>query len=253
MYLNKSAFGELSVESYNTRLEMGRAAAEAVAAEIKRVAAEKGEVNLILAAAPSQNEFQQQLREMDCPWKLVNAYHLDEYIGLKKEALQLFSNFLKRNFTLHIPLNNFHEINGNAADSEAECQRYAEMLCRQPIDIACIGIGENGHIAFNDPPVADFNDPQAVKIVELDDICRRQQVNDGCFESLDLVPKKAITVTIPIIAAAKRIYCIVPGATKAAAVKDMLKGEITAACPASILRTLSQATLYLDKDSAGKL
>ena len=140
-----------------------------------------------------------------------------------------------------------------AADPQAECQRYAELLSEQPIDIVCMGIGENGHIAFNDPPVADFNDPQKVKVVELEEKCRQQQVNDGCFPTIDDVPKTAISLTIPSLVSANYLCVVVPGPTKTQAVHDTLYGPISTVCPASILRKHDSAVLYLDPAAAAKM
>ena len=141
-------------------------------------------------------------------------------------------------------------IEGNSKEPEQECQRYSELLKKYPLDIACTGIGENGHLAFNDPHVADFHDKKLVKIIALDERSRRQQVNDGCFSHINLVPKNALTLTIPAIVAANYIVCMVPGPTKAEAVRNMLYGEISERCPASVLRLHKAANLYIDQDSA---
>ena len=144
-------------------------------------------------------------------------------------------------------------LNGNSADLEAECERYTNLLKKYPADIACMGIGENGHIAFNDPHVASFNDPRMVKVANLDDQCRQQQVNDGCFDTVADVPKRALTLTIPALISVKNIFCIVPGKTKAEAVARIINGSIDESCPASILKAHDNAILYLDKDSAREI
>jgi len=241
----------LNVCIFNTREEMGKKAAHDVVIRIQELLLKNDEINMVFAAAPSQNEFLDALVNAEgIDWERINAFHLDEYLGLPDEAPQRFGNFLKNKLFSRVKFKSVNYLNGNAEDIEEECQRYEKMLKEHPIDIACIGIGENGHIAFNDPPVADFNDERMVKQVTLDEKCRNQQVHDGCFKSIDEVPKQALTLTVPAIFASKYIYCMVPGETKAKAVKDALEGDIAEACPASILRKHANAVLYLDKDSA---
>ena len=243
--------GKLIVKIYSTREEMGKAAASNTAATINKLLQEKEEINMIFAAAPSQQEFMQQLiSDQSIPWKRINAFHMDEYIGLKKDAPQGFGNFLKERLFSKVPFKTVHYINGQAPDSVEECERYARLLEKYPVDIVCLGIGENGHIAFNDPHVADFNDPKIVKTVELDVACRTQQVNEGLFMSLAMVPKQAITITIPALLKADYMFCMVPGENKAKAVFRTLNGEIDEECPATILRTKEKAELYLEKTSA---
>ena len=178
---------------------------------------------------------------------------MDEYIGLAADAPQGFGNFLRGRLFGRLPFGQVFYLDGQAADPQAECARYSALLAEYPADIVCLGIGENGHIAFNDPHVARFDDPVRVKVVDLDDKCRRQQVHDGCFASLGQVPTHALTLTIPALTAAPGMYCIVPAQTKARAVHDTVYGEITTACPASILRTKTGAKLYLDPDSGALL
>lgn len=250
----KFSVDRLAVEQYDSRPEMGKAAAEATRLEIKRLLTQKDEINMLFAAAPSQNEFLEALSsDQDIPWERVNALHMDEYIGLAADAPQGFGNFLRRAIFSKVPFRTVSYLNGNAENIKAECARYTALLEKYPLDIACTGIGENGHIAFNDPHVADFHDPKAVKTVELDDRCRRQQVNDGCFSELENVPKMALTLTIPSIFKAKFVVCVVPGKTKAEAVKKALQGPVSESCPSSILRRHSSATLYIDADSAALL
>ena len=185
----------------------------------------------------------------------MNAFHMDEYIGLAPDAPQGFANFLRAAIFTKVPFRSVNCLDGTAAsrDPAAECARYSQLLRRFPVDITCMGIGENGHIAFNDPPVADFDDPALVKPVALDEICRNQQVHDGCFATLDDVPTHALTLTVPALMHAAQVFCVVPAATKARAVRDTLLGDIRTACPASILRRHPAATLYLDADSASLL
>jgi glucosamine-6-phosphate deaminase len=178
---------------------------------------------------------------------------MDEYIGLAPEAPQGFGNFLRERLFEKAGFLAVHYIDGGATDLKKECERYAGLLLNNPPDIVCMGIGENGHIAFNDPPVADFNDRYVVKVVELDLPCRQQQVNDGCFLRLDLVPTHALTLTVPALMAGRFIYCIVPGPLKAEAVYNTLYQEIGEKCPASVLRRHPHAELFLDVDSAEKI
>ena len=245
---------KLNVKVYQTREEMGRAAAEEAAAAIRAAIAAKGEINMIFAAAPSQNEFLAHLiADKSIDFTKINAFHMDEYIGLPADAPQGFGNFLRERLFDRVPFKTVNTIDSTAADPEAECRRYAALLQAHPCDIVCMGIGENGHIAFNDPHVADFGDQAAVKVVALDETCRQQQVNDGCFARLDDVPTHALTLTIPTLTAPEAVFCIVPAKTKANAVYATLRGGITEACPASILRRHANATLYCDADSAARV
>ncbi|PWL48665.1 MAG: glucosamine-6-phosphate deaminase [Clostridiales bacterium] len=245
---------KLNVKVYQTREEMGKAAAEEAAAAIRAAIAAKGEINMIFAAAPSQNEFLAHLiADKSIDFTKINAFHMDEYIGLPADAPQGFGNFLRERLFDRVPFKTVNTIDSTAADPEAECRRYAALLQAHPCDIVCMGIGENGHIAFNDPHVADFGDKAAVKVVALDETCRQQQVNDGCFARLDDVPTHALTLTIPTLTAPEAVFCIVPAKTKANAVYAALRGGITEACPASILRRHANATLYCDADSAARV
>lgn len=241
---------KLDVRVYETRKEMGGAASEKFAKEVNELLLNKDEINVIFAAAPSQNEFLEALYYESLDWSRINAFHMDEYIGLPAEAPQGFGNFLKHRLFDKFNFKSVNYLNGNADDIEAECARYTNLLHQHQIDIVCMGIGENGHLAFNDPPVADFEDKHTVKVVELDEVCRQQQVNDGCFATLDEVPTKALTLTIPTLLSAKYINCVVPGPTKAEAVKHTLNSEISTENPATILRKHPKAVLYLDRDSS---
>lgn len=233
---------------------MGEAAARDIKAKIAELLAERDEINMIFAAAPSQNDVLKSLVEdKTIEWNRVNAYHMDEYIGLDKDAPQSFGNFLKAHIFGLVPFKRVHYIDITATDAEAEAERYGKLLWENPTDIVVMGIGENGHIAFNDPPVADFNDPKTVKPVKLDEVCRQQQVNDGCFAKLDDVPTHAMTLTVPTLVRAPYLFCIVPAPTKAKAVYETLNGSIDEHCPASILRLQENAILYLDADSCALL
>lgn len=243
---------KLAVKVFENRKLMGKEAATDVADCIEQMLSEKKEINMVFAAAPSQNEFLEELVDSGVEWERINAFHMDEYIGLPLDAEQRFGTFLKERIFGRVPFKSVHYINGQA-QPEKECDRYSLLLKQYPVDIVCLGIGENGHIAFNDPHVAKFDDPELVKVVALDEKCRMQQVHDGCFRSIELVPTQAISLTIPALVAAKYMFCIVPASTKAQAVYDTIYGEISESCPASILRTKANAVLYLDSDSAALL
>jgi len=244
----------LTVNIYETRTAMGTAAAEDIKNCIISLLDHKETINMIFAAAPSQNEVLATLTAYkDIPWERINAFHMDEYIGLPSDAPQGFGNFLKEHIFGIVPFKSVNYINISALDAEKECERYAELLKKYPTDIVVMGIGENGHIAFNDPPVADFQDPLPVKPVVLDEICRNQQVNDGCFANIDEVPKTAITLTVPTLFKGDYLFCIVPAPTKAQSVRATLCDEISEKCPATILRRHKNAVLYLDNDSSSLL
>lgn len=246
--------GKLLVKVFDTRNAMGEDAGKEAAACIRQLLKEKEEINIIFAAAPSQNETLETLiKEPGIEWERINAYHMDEYVGLAPEHPAGFRNYLNRTIFEKLPFKTVNLINGNAEDAYAEAKRYGELLLAHPVDLCLLGVGENGHLAFNDPGVAEFDDPVRAKVVPLDEVCRQQQVNDGCFEKIDEVPIHAITVTIPGLTAAKYMFCSVPAATKARAIKDMLSGEVTEKCPASILTEHEAAVLYLDKDSAAMI
>lgn len=206
---------------------------------------------MIFAAAPSQNDFLEALiDDKTIEWERINAFHMDEYIGLGPDDPQGFGNFLKERIFDKVPFKSIFYINGQSDNLQEECERYAELLDSYPVDIVCLGIGENGHIAFNDPHVAHFNDSERVKIVSLDEKCRVQQVHDGCFSTLDRVPMSAFTLTIPALIAAEYMFCMVPSKTKNIAVFNTINGPISESCPASILRKKENAILYLDSDSS---
>jgi len=246
--------GRLIVQVFSGRQAMGAAAAMAAGACIRDLLKRKELVNIIFAAAPSQDEFLEALvAEENIDWPRVNAFHMDEYTGLSADAPQLFGNFLRKRIFDRLPFANVYYLNGNVASLDAECERYGRLLKQYPVDIVCMGIGENGHLAFNDPPVANFNDSVSVKPVTLDLPCRQQQVNDGCFENIAAVPARALTLTIPALLQAQYIFCMVPGAKKAVAVFNTINQDILEQYPSTILRRHSQAILYLDADSGGLL
>ena len=244
---------KLTVKIMPNRTRMGEVAATDIVAAIKEALSKKNEINMIFAAAPSQNDVLKSLIESDVEWNRINAFHMDEYIGLDRNAPQGFGNFLVDHIFGKVPFKSVNLIDCEAINPEAECERYEKLLEENPVDIIIMGIGENGHIAFNDPWVADFKDSNKVKTVLLDEVCRQQQVNDGCFASIDMVPKSAITLTCPVFIEAPQLFCIVPAATKANAVKATVYGEINEECPATVLRQHPTAVLYLDGDSSALL
>ncbi len=245
---------KLTVKIYDSRADMGKAAGEEAAAKIKELIAAKGKVNMIFAAAPSQNETLATLvSDKEIDWTKVNAFHMDEYIGLSPEAPQGFGNFLKDRIFGLLPFGSVNYIYAEGETPEETCARYTKLIEENPIDIVCLGIGENGHIAFNDPWVADFNDKEVIKKVPLDEVCRQQQVNDGCFAKLDDVPKYALTLTVPTLFNADYLFCTVPAATKADAVYKTVNNEINEDLPATIMRTHDNAVMYCDPDSGKQL
>ena len=238
---------ELNVYVYESRPKTGEAAASVIAAEIRRAIQDRGKAVVILASAPSQNEFLANLGQApDIDWSRVTAFHLDEYWGMDDRAPQSFRRFLIDRLVNKVPLGQFHGLRGDAPDGTAEAKRYAELLQQNPPDFAVLGIGENGHLAFIDPPFCDFNDPEAVKVVQLDEVCRNQQVNDGAFTSLNEVPKDALSLTIPTLMARPKLFAIAPGPAKRLAIKKTIEGPIGTSCPASILRTHPNAHLFID-------
>jgi glucosamine-6-phosphate deaminase len=231
--------------------EMARDAAIDAADAIRSAIADRGVANVMLATGNSQLAFLVELiRIPDVEWKRVRAFHMDEYVGVAASHSASFQRYMRERVAAHLPVMEFHYIAGDAPDPEAEAARYAALLGENPLDLTCAGIGENGHLAFNDPPVADFDDPLDVKVVALDEASRRQQVGEGHFATLADVPTHAITVTIPALLRAERVLVIVPELRKAEAVRKALYGPISTACPASILRRQENATLFLDLESS---
>ena len=249
MLIKNYKVDSLTVKIYDSRDAMGAAAAAEAASCLRSLLTQKEEVNVVFAAAPSQNEFLEALSKAGgIDWGRISALHMDEYVGLPEEAPQGFGNFLRRAIFDKVPFKEVFYI-GSQLPKEEAVARYDKILSERHIDIVFMGIGENGHIAFNDPHVADFNDPLRIKEVDLDLKCRTQQVHDGCFSSLEEVPEYALTLTCPILFGADHLFCVVPAATKADAAFAMLTGPVAETCPASILRRHDDATLYLDQDS----
>jgi glucosamine-6-phosphate deaminase len=240
----------LRIKILKDRESLGLNAAEAVYQQISELLREEPYINMIFAAAPSQNEFLSAFLTMDIDWSRINAFHMDEYIGLDTDAPQGFGNFLKSALFSQVSFRSVNYINGNAADVHAECMRYESLLNEFPPHIICMGIGENTHLAFNDPHVADFADQKLVKVVDLDQECRQQQVNDGCFSSIDEVPEYAITLTIPTLFSGKHLFCMVPGEKKAKAIYHTVCNEISEAYPSTVLRRHAQVILFADIQSS---
>jgi len=245
---------KLTVKIYDSRAEMGKAAGTEAAQKIKELIAKKGKVNMIFAAAPSQNETLETLvADKEIDWSKVHAFHMDEYIGLSADAPQGFGNFLRDRLFGLVPFGSVNYIYAEGETPEETCARYTKLIEENPIDIVCLGIGENGHIAFNDPWVADFNDEYVIKKVALDEVCRQQQVNDGCFATIDDVPKYALTLTVPTLFNADYLFCTVPAPTKADAVYKTVNNDINEDLPATIMRTHDNAVMYCDPDSGKQL
>jgi glucosamine-6-phosphate deaminase len=238
-----------SISVAPTRSGMGLQAATAIAEELRSILAHQSGARIIFAAGPSQTEVLASLRtQPEIDWPRVTAFHMDEYIDLAPDHPQRFGNWLGRAIFDHLPFGAVHLIEPGSYPASA-AREYAALLAEAPIDIVCLGIGINGHLAFNDPP-ADLNDPIPVKIVRLDAACRSQQVQDRCFSSIEDVPEQAITLTIPRLLAARRLFCSVPGAFKRQAVHRALYDPIGSDWPATALRTHAACSLYLDRDSA---
>lgn len=247
--IDRWSAGKADVLVLDGRSKLGELAATAIANQIRTVSQSKGKIRIVFAAAPSQSDMLECLIRMPgIPWDQVTAFHMDDYIGLPAETPQRFANWLDKHLFALVPFEKVYRIaaSGNA---EAICSDYSEKLAEAPIDIVCLGIGVNGHIAFNDPPVADFNDPLSVKVVELDSTCRQQQVDDDCFNVIEDVPTHAVTLTIPRLMAADSLFCVVPGKHKRAATAAALMGPISTMCPASILTTHPHCMVFLDREA----
>lgn len=243
----------LHIEVHPDKPTLSRAAARFVAEQIRAALASLGRARVIFATGASQYDFLDALcAAPDIDWSRITAFHLDEYVGIAPDHPASFRRYLQERLFDRLPFAAVHLLQGDADDPAAECRRYAALLAAAPIDIACVGIGENGHLAFNDPP-ADFHTGAGVHVVHLDEACRRQQVGEGHFPTLESVPPQALSMTVPAILEAKIISCVVPDARKADAVHCTLTGPIDPACPASALRTHAHCRLYLDRASASRL
>ena len=241
----------LAVRIHPTQAEMARDVAVSARQILQETLATQETASVIFAAANSQIQALNELVALGgIDWSRVVMFHMDEYLGLDAGHSASFRRFLRERIEQRLKPRAFHYIEGDAMQPLAECDRYTRLLRAQSIDLCLLGIGENGHLAFNDPPVADFNDPHTVKLVKLDEACRQQQVGEGHFPNLAAVPQYAFTLTIPALCAARRMLCIVPERRKASAVEAALRGPIVTACPASFLRQQAHCTLFLDAESA---
>lgn len=244
--------GSLPVRVYDNQAALAQDAAKQAQACLREAIAQGGAAAVILATGNSQMQFLDALVALGgVDWPRVTLFHMDEYLGLDDQHRASFRRYMRERVEGRVKPRAFHYLAGDALLPLSECERYARLLAAQPIDLCCLGIGENGHLAFNDPPVADFADPHRVKLVKLDEACRWQQVGEGHFTNLESVPQYAFTLTIPMLCSARKMLCIVPERRKAQAVRDALRGPVSTACPASFLRGLAHCTLFLDSESAG--
>lgn len=254
MSVQKLHFDQLPVEVHPDNTALGHVAAERTCSLLQDAIHAEGSASMIIATGNSQLSFYAALRAMPgIDWKRVTIFHMDEYVGIPSDHPACFRRYLHREIIDAVHPATFYEIVGDADDIPQECSRYAGLLRSHPAAICCLGIGENGHLAFNDPPKARFDDPDWVKVVELAIESRRQQVGEGHFPDLNAVPRQAITLTIPALLSAKNVLAIVPEKRKALAVRSALTGPVSSLCPASILRSTPQAILFLDNDSASEL
>jgi glucosamine-6-phosphate deaminase len=244
----------LPVRIYKTQEDLARDVAGIAHEYLTDVLGRKGSAAVILATGNSQIKFLEQLIALPAiDWSRITLFHMDEYLGIDANHTASFRRYMRERVEQRVKPGVFHYIQGDAALPLDECDRYARLLEAQPIDLCCLGIGENGHLAFNDPPVADFNDRHKVKIVQLDRACRQQQANEGHFPNIAAVPQYAFTLTIPTLCSAAKMLCVAPEKRKAKAVFDTLRGPISTACPASFLRKQAHAALFLDSESASLL
>jgi glucosamine-6-phosphate deaminase len=243
----------LNINIFSNKASTGKAAGEAIENCIIELQKTQPVVRIIFAAAPSQDSMLDYLtKSKRIDWGKIMAFNMDEYIGLEPGSQALFSSYLEQNLFSKVNIQHKNLIDPSHGISE-ELIRYAKLITEAPIDLVCLGIGENGHIAFNDPPVADFNDTETIKVVKLDEKCRIQQVNDGCFYTINNVPTEAVTLTIPTLLKANHLFCTVLGVNKSDAVEQTLSGPVTTACPASILKTHSHCEFYFDDAAYSKL
>ena len=251
--LHEFSAGEANIRVYRSAAAAGRAAAEHAAKVIRDAIARQGEARIIGATGNSQIPVADALVEQKLDWSAVELFHMDEYAGMKANHPASFRLWMKTRLADKVHPGKTHYLEADAPDLNAEIIRYSALLSKAPIDLAFVGFGENGHIAFNDPAVADFNDPAMVKIIELDEACRQQQAGEGHFADVASVPKEAVTITCPGLFRAAAWVCCVPEGRKAEAVQKALEGPISEDCPASLVRRHPNANVYLDVDSAARL
>lgn len=246
--------GELQVRVHPDLAALARAAADGAAARIREAISDRGVANVMFATGNSQLAFVDALvaSSPGIAWSRVVVFHMDEYVGVGRDHPASFQRWISERISDRIHPLAAHYLDGSS-EPERECERYSALLREHPVDLCCLGIGENGHLAFNDPGVADFADPEDVKVAQLDSVCRQQQVDEGHFPDLQSVPAMAVTVTIPALLRARRVLVVVPETRKAPAVREALEGPLATSCPASVLRTCAHAVLHLDKDSGSLL
>jgi glucosamine-6-phosphate deaminase len=246
--------GTVKIEIHPDKKSAGVAAAYAAAEELRRLDRLRNGIGVIFATGASQLDMLDALTSIPgLPWERVQGFHMDEYIGLDENHPASFRRYLREHLTGRVTMRKFFEMDGNAKNVDLFCQEYIRLLNSADPQLCLFGIGENGHLAFNDPPEAIFDDPQAMKVVTLDDVCRGQQVAEGWFKTLQEVPEKALTLTIPTLLRVPKLICSVPGSRKAAVVRRTLEEPMTTDCPSTFLRTHPDVTIYLDADSAAEL
>lgn len=242
------------IEIYPTREQLGAAAAQAASDALRQADTRDTPMGVIFATGASQFDTLGALVSMpEIPWAKIIGFHMDEYVGLSPDHPASFRNYLRRRLTSLVNMREFHEVDGTAGDPQRVCEQYAEKLRAAAPQVCLLGIGENGHLAFNDPGVADFHDPLDVKVVRLDDACRQQQTAEGWFSSASEVPEEAITITIPALLRVPKLIVSVPGKRKAQIVRRTLEEPISTACPATILRTHPDVTIFLDRESSAEV
>lgn len=245
---------QLSVEVFSTIGELSTSMAVRVRELLSEAIRQQGSAAAILATGNSQIRFLKELTAMGgVDWSKVTLFHMDEYLGISGNHPASFRRYMREKVESLVKPGAFHYLDGEVLEPLEECDRYTRLLQAQPIDLCCLGVGENGHLAFNDPPVARFDDPHWVKLVKLDDDCKMQQVKEGHFSSLETVPPYALTLTIPALRSARKLLCLAPELRKSKPITAALEGSVATSCPASILRETPHATLLLDLDSASKL
>jgi glucosamine-6-phosphate deaminase len=243
----------LSVQIYASEWELATDAAAIAGNHLRSLLQQREIATVILATGNSQILFLQALITLEgIDWSRVGFFHLDEYLGIEADHPASFRRYLRERVENFVQPAWFQYIEGDAVQPLDECDRYGQLLNARAIDLCCLGVGENGHLAFNEPSVADFQDPRSVKLVKLDQANREQQVRGGHFPDLAAVPRYAFTLTIPAIRRAEKILCLAPGTRKTQVMETMLRGEVSPACPASILRETPRSILFLDRDSAGE-
>lgn len=245
---------DLSVYLHQSAAEMALSAAQLIHTYLQNLLSQQSTASIILATGNSQIKFLEALIDLGgIDWSLITLFHLDEYLGIDANHNASFRRYLRERVEKRVQPAVFHYIEGDTLQPLSECKRYAQLLSAQPIDLCCLGVGENGHLAFNEPSVADVHDPYQVKLVKLESTTRQQQVDEGHFPDLEAVPQYGFTLTVSMICSANKILCLAPEKRKAKVMQKMLQEPISTSCPASILRTQAQATLFLDTDSASLL